>query len=642
MANRRSLIAVLSLAALLAGGAYAAKPHKKKTHAKPAATKPVPAPAPSTAPPPVPVDPNLITLDTVSGMAAAGAPRLALQLMDKYQPDFAKDPVGWMSWERERIFIHQASLDWKEVIARAGKMPAGASPEFRAWEQMQAADAWLHLGNGPKARALLQPIVWKSDPPPEGAELADLRRLLIRSYIADKRLDDAQTAVIRYRQDYPKDAGDWPILEARLYLKLGEPDEALDVLQTVGGPEANLLALLASLRSGEITPGDALGQAVGIGTDSKAAIDLRVHAWAAAAEAADDLKNPVARISALQNGLGLETGLLDQDDVFTLTPDMLWDAYLAYGQDLGNQLQLVVGDDQAWFVAASNQYDTAPIGAAALFSVVAYKGADPKQQDVAHWQFADLIQKQKAGDVVLRRLYLDSSRYKNVAAIPADVRYLLVDDVLEIPDIPLASQLMQGLDAPPPGTAASAWQLKRAHVFILGGEPDAGVAALHTLFAPDPTPPPAATTGVAAHAAPAPIDADEVLQVLFDLQTLHRDKDAIPFFETLLEMHLEPEQRRQMLYWTADSYKALEDYPKAAELYMRSAMLLDPFAMDQWAQTARYQAAQMLAKAGYIDDARNVYKGLLNATRDPAQQAVLEHDLQQLMLMPAKAAGKKP
>ena len=666
MAQRTRIIAVFSLAALLAAGmAFAAKAPKKKTHAKPAVTKLVPAPAPSTAPPPVAVDPNLITLDTVSGMAAAGAPRLALQLMDKYQPDFAQDPVGWMSWERERIFIHQASLQWQEVIDRTDKMPAGVGPDFRAWEEMQAADAWLHLGDGPKARALLQPILWKSDPPPEGAELADLRRLLIRSYIADQHLDDAQTAVIRYRQDYPKDAGDWPILEARLYLKLGQPDEALDVLQTVGGPEANLLALLASLRAGEIKPGDALGQAVKIGTDSKIATNLRVHAWVVAAEAADDLRNPVARISALQNGLGLETGLLDQDDVFTLTPDMLWDAYLAYGEDLGNQLRLVVGDDQAWFVAASNQYDTAPIGAAALFSVVAYdaqgrasaaggmepgaaKGSDSdQQQDVAHWQFAALIQKQKMGDVLLRWLYLDSSRFKSVAAIPADVRYLLVDDVLEIPDIPLASQLMQGLDAPPAGTAASAWQLKRAHVFILGGDPDAGIAALHALFTPEPAPaattaPTVATGTAAVPAAPAPIDADEVLQVLFDLQTLHRDKDAIPFFEILLEMHLEPEQRRQMLYWTADSYKALGDYPKAAELYMRSAMLLDPFAMDQWAQTARYQAAQMLAKAGYIDDARNLYKGLLNATRDPSQQAVLEHDLQQLMLMPAKPPGKEP
>ena len=636
MGTRTTRIAVLTLAALLATGGLAAKsPKKSKTPPKPVAT----TPAPPLATAPVPVDPALITLDTVSGMAAAGAPRLALELMDRDQPEFAKDPVGWMSWERERLYIYQSSRQWREVIDRAGILPAGIGDDFRVWEEMQAADAWLHLGDGARARALLQPIVWNTGAPPDARELADLRRLLIRSYVAEKRLDDAQIAVIRYRHDYPQDAGDWPILEARLYLKLGQPDAALDVLQSVSGPEANLLALLASLRSGDIEAGDAMAQAVRLANDSKSDTITRVHAWVVAAEAAEELKNPAARISAMQSGLGLETGLLDDDDVFALTPDMLWDAYLTYGEDLGNQLQLVVGDDQAWFVAASNRYDSAPVDAAALFCVVAYQAADPKQAKVAHWQFGDLVQKQKAGDVLLRLLYLDSSRFKDVDAIPADVRYLLVDDVLEVPDIPLASRLMQGLDAPPPNTPPSAWQMKRAHVFILGGDPEAGVAALHALFAPDPTP--AAGTANTAVPAAAPVDPDEVLQALFDLQTLHRDKDAIPFFEALLHAPLEPEQRRQMLFWTADSYKSLGDYPKAAELYMRSAMYNDPHSMDQWAQSARYQAAQMLAKAGYIDDARTVYKSLLNATRDPAQQAVLEHDLQQLMLMPAKSEPKK-
>ena len=646
MLNRIPMVFVLSLvAALLAGGgAWAKKPVKKHATKAPAAVTRVAAPAATTIAVPFattvgsPSDPNLLTLQTVSGMASAGAPRIALKLMDQYQPDFAADAVGWMSWERERIYIYQSGSDWQAVIGRAQHLPAGVGADFLAWEEMQAADAWLHLDDGVKARALLLPLVWDKDALPDDRELATLRRLIIRSYIVADRLDDAQSAVLRYRQDYPKDSGDWPLLEARLYLNTQQPEAALDVLQDVNGSEADMLALLASLRAGEIEPGDALGQAVKIGSDSKATESERVHAWVIAAEAADDLKNPVARISALQNGLGLQTGLLEQDDVFKLTPDMLWDAYIACGEELGNDQQLVVGDDQAWFLAASNRFDTDPIRAAALFSVVAWHAADPQQATVAHAQFATLIQKQSFGDVVLRRLYLDSSRFKGVTAIPADVRYLLVDDVLEMPDIPLASELMQGLDTAPTGVAADAWQLKRAHVFILGGDPDAGVAALKQLLSAqkDPAPAPVTATGAKPVApAAAPVDADDVLQVLFDLQTLHRDKDAIPFFEALLSEALVPEQRRQMLYWTADSYKALADYSKAAELYLRSAMLLDPYSMDQWAQTARYQAAQMLAKAGYIDDARNLYKGLLNATRDPSQQAVLQHDLQQLMLMPA-------
>ena len=566
-------------------------------------------------------------------MASAGAPRVALEIMDRDQPDPAKDIVGWMSWERGRIYIYQSNHAWKAVIERVAKIPAEATPDFHRWEAMQAADAWLHLGDGTKALALVQPLVWSAESVPDAETLAELRRLIIRSYTSMGKLDDAQAAVIRYRQDYPKDAGDWPLVEARLYLKLGQPQSALDVLQDVKGEEADMLALLASLRAGGTSPGDALGEAVHIGSDSTASTQKQVRAWLIAAEAADDLKNPVARIQALQDALGLQPVLIEQDDVFSVTPDMLWDAYESYGEDLGNDLQLVIGDDQGWFVAASNAYDSKPVDAAALFTVVAFQAGDPKQGAVAHGQFAELIQKQRYGDVLLRHLYLDSSRFKGPTSLPAEVRYVLVDDVLELPDIPLASQLMQGLDSPPPpepntkapdpAVADAAWQLKRAHVFILGGDPDQGVVALQKLIE-----------------SKAPVDTDDVLQEIFDLQTLHRDKQAIPLFEALLKTELQPEQHRQMLYWEADSEKAVGDYAKAAELYLRSAMLPGPFTMDQWAQTARYQAAQMLAQAGYLDDARNLYNGLLNATNDPAQQAVLQHDLQQLLLMTNKPGGE--
>ena len=662
MSKLRQLACCCLTVLVLDAGTAAAKP-TKKTHAKPTA-KTAPAAAGAAAPKTattaapaaasVPTDPAILALQAVSGMAEAGAPHLALEIMDRDQPGAAADPAAWMAWERERIYIYQSSHAWKAVIGRMAKLPKDATPGFRAWETMQAADAWLHLGDGAKALALVQPLVWSAA---DDRSLAALRQLIIRSYTAMGRLDDAQTAVIRYRQDYPKDVGDWPILEARLFLRLRQPDSALDVLDGMSGDEAQMLTLLASLRDGETAPGDAMAQAVAIGSDSKAPDQKRVWAWIVAAEAAEDLKNPIAHIEALQDALGLQPVLIDRDDVFKLDPDMLWDAYLAYGEDLGNQLQLVVGDDQSWFVAASNQYDSSPVDAAALFSVVAYHAGDPKQANVAQGQFATLIQGQRFGDVVLRHLYLDSKRFADPEDVPAEVRYLLVDDVLEEPDIPLASRLMQGLDEappPPPGAkgydakaAEAEWQLKRAHVFILGGDPAAGVAALHKLVDPPSQPAPAATTAPAAGSAQAATaaarlgyDVEDVLQVLFDLQTLHHDKDAIPLFEELLQQPLAPEQRRQMLYWTADSYKAVDDYAKAAELYLRSAMLPGPFTMDPWAQTARYQAAQMLAKAGYLQDARNLYNGLLSATRDPAQQAVLQHDLQQLMLLPAKSGSE--
>ena len=64
--------------------------------------------------------------------------------------------------------------------------------------------------------------------------------------------------------------------------------------------------------------------------------------------------------------------------------------------------------------------------------------------------------------------------------------------------------------------------------------------------------------------------------------------------------------------------------------------MTDPFAMDPWAQTARYRAAQELAGAGMLGDAKRQYSMLLNATADPARQAVLRHELQQLALEEAR------
>ena len=614
------VLAITLLLIALPGFAASKHPHKA-AHKK----APTPAPKAATQAPPAPNLSAVPSLQDIGNFVSAGAPNLALQFIDRDQPDFSQNPTGWLAWERERIYLYQFTGNWQAIIARASKLPAKVGADFRNWEDMQAAAAWLQLGKGHEARLILRQLIWNPQASPDDATLSQLRQLVLRSYLVDEDLADAKTAVIRYRQDYPNDAGDWPLLEARLFLRTGQPQAALDALRGSHGMDANLLKMLASLRSDAKSAAKIMKQAEKLGDDRKLPIPQRVHAWVVVSQAALALDNPVAQIEALQTGLGLQPGLLDKDPVFGITPEMLWDAYLNYGEDLGNQLQLVVGDDQAWFLAASNRYDSKPVRACALFSVVAVNAHTAQQQGVAHWQFASLIQKQKNGGVVLRHLYLDSSRFPAVASIPPDVRYILVNDVLAIPNIPLASKLMQGLDQPPPNTDPAVWQLQRAHVFILGGQPDAGIAALKQLFAGG-----------------ASFDPGDVLPVLFDLQTIGRNRDAIPFFQALLQANLTAEQQRQLLFWIADFYKGLGDYAQAAELYLRSATLTDPYSMDNWAKSARYQAAQMLAKAGDIDDARNVYQGLLNATSDPSQQALLRHDLQQLMLMPSKPNSTQP
>jgi tetratricopeptide (TPR) repeat protein len=83
----------------------------------------------------------------------------------------------------------------------------------------------------------------------------------------------------------------------------------------------------------------------------------------------------------------------------------------------------------------------------------------------------------------------------------------------------------------------------------------------------------------------------------------------------------------------ADSLQALEKYDEAAYLYLKSATLQDPMAMDPWAQTGRYHAAKALAEAGLVEDARQIYSSLLRATRDASRRAVLENEIQRLHLV---------
>ena len=126
---------------------------------------------------------------------------------------------------------------------------------------------------------------------------------------------------------------------------------------------------------------------------------------------------------------------------------------------------------------------------------------------------------------------------------------------------------------------------------------------------------------------------DRFLQVLFDLQTLKRDKEAIALFNALQPRLTTAKQQRELLFWMADSYKSLGQQEQAGYLYLRSATLLDGVGLDPWGQTARFFAAESLADAGLINDSRNLYQGLLKVAQDANRKMVLRQRLQHLQLM---------
>ena len=628
----RSVVCLLViLGASLAPPAHAAAPRPAKPPAAaPAATPDVAAPVVEPEPPPA----WAAAVEEVRRLVRSGAPDLALARVDLVQPEPAVDLAAWTAWEEVRFDILQARRDWRALAARAAALPEAAPAPLRTRAAQLRADALLELGDAEAALAAARRMLFDGDAPPDAATLDRARRQVVRAHAGAGAYADAAIAIQRHRQDDAKGAAAWRSLEAELLLRGGDPQRARVALGNRADSRSRALALLADLRRGSIEPAPALKAAIDLASELAVKPDVpaanRALAWAVAAEAAAAAKLPEARIAALEKALVAQGRDPDRRALLAVTSDDVWAAYRELGLALGNQLELVVGSERDWFLAASNRFDSEPVAARALSFVIAETAFDPDQRVVADWQFAQLVARDRDGGALLERLYLSGTRFARPEDVPAPVRYLLIDPTLALPDIPLASRLLPGLDAPPEGADPAEWHLRRARVFVLAGRIEEGLAALDALLASG-----------------APFEVDRFLQVVFDLQTLEQHRGALRYLEPLLAQPLPAAQHRELLFWTADSHAALGEHAEAARLYLGSATALDPFAMDPWAQTARYRAAQEMAAGGLYADARRQFVALQNATSDPARQAVLRHELQQLALAaekarPAEAAPARP
>lgn len=556
-------------------------------------------------------------LDELTGLAQAGAPELAVAEMDRLQPPFSQDQQVWMQWERERIRILAAMKNWKRLANRLAGLPQGLPDEFLRWAAVERARALLELGDGKGARRLLSGLIWdggEHDP----AEFATWRRLIVRSYLVDKDTEDAYAAMVRYRQDYGDEGGESALLTARVLLARGQPEDAAALLADVDSPEAQALLLLARLRSEAVSARRVLVDARSLASQEGLEPRIRQMAWAVTAEAAADGKDFASRIVALEAVFGHWREVPLTDGLFPITADSLWQAYQDYAQVVGNREQLLIGDDPAWFAAAEASGAMYPVRTRSLYAMLALDAYSPEDRLEAHRHLMDVLLQQDGGAEVLRQLYLGSQHFPELGRVPQPVRQVLADTAIGEGDLTLASGLMQGLEAPPGEQDRFLWHLRQAKVFILAGDYGPGEEVLSKLVA-----------------GASELDrnqVDRLMQPIFDLQTVGQHDAAYALFQGLLGAVADDQLKRELLYWMADSRFAQGRFDDAGFLYLRSAIFKDPKAMDPWAQTARYQAAKALAKAGLLDDARNLYRQLLAATTDPARRAVLRRDLQQLWL----------
>jgi len=558
-------------------------------------------------------------LNDIARLAKGGASQLALALLDKEQPEYAGDGTQWMRWERMRVRILEQRGEWQRLKVHLAQLPAGLPEDFRQWAQTRRARA-LILGDHPvQARQLLRALIWGGAVSSD--DLPQWRQLVMQSYLREGRVDDAYVAMLRYHQDYGEGGDDEILMRARVLFASGHPAEARSLLAGLAKETtAGLLLKLARLRSGESAESILAALRNVKGVDDYTPLQRYLY-YGVMAEAAAAAADPAFVTIALEKWYAQERPVDNWSELFRFSADRLWRSYLDYGLEVGNNKQLLIGNDEAWFKLAADTEKRYPVRKRSLYAVLAQKAFSPASREKAGIELVHLLQQQDNGMAVVQQLFLNSSRYDNRHPVPPGVAYLLVDQAIREGNLSMASRLMRQLPEPPKDVDKFPWQMRRVKVFILAGDNKSAVSLLRSLL------PLAPSLGKEQR--------DQFIQLLFDLQNIGDNESAYRLLNALYQRLPNLDVRRELLFWMGDSRVAQKQYVAAARLYLRSATLIDTDAMDPWAQTARYKAAQTLAKGGMLDDAAYIYTQLLRVTKSPDRRAVLHHELEQVRMRQA-------
>lgn len=561
-------------------------------------------------------------------IAQSGAVSLALKSIDGQQQtlDIKNNLAAWLEWERERLSIYQLGQRWQLLQQRVAAYEDGLPDNFYFWAKQQQIDALLILKEGQQARYILHNLIWskkaKSDKEVRihTQWLPLWQKRVIKSYLVDNEKSDALLAAQRYYQDYRSDEIEDRLLRARILLINKREEEVVELLmKDTKHPEGGMLYLLAQLRSKERPARKVLQSALRQMRGKWASEKLKYMLWAVVAESAKRSGDWPSTANALEFVLAGSKNIELPAGLFHFSATTLWNAYIDYASYLGNRAQFLIGNDQQWLNAAVKAEKKEPVKARSLYAMVMLKGQSNETRMRATKGFLNLMHKRKRGAVLIMQLFLKSEFFKTLKSVPAPIRYDLVNIALSRSNIDLASNLMTTIKVAPVGVDSYQWQLRRARIFVLGGKAEKGSESLKDLLSQNKT-----FTRE---------QLDQFLQVVFDLQTVKEHESAYQLFFAILPKIDDVALQREIYYWMADSRKAQQDYAAAARLYLRSAMHAGNNGLDPWGQTARYQVAEMLAKADFLQDAHALYQQLLNVTKEPARRAVLKHELQKLWLL---------
>ncbi len=549
---------------------------------------------------------NAASPEEANQLVRGGASASALEMVTREQPAASLDANGWQAWERVRLAALAEQEAWQALETRISSYGPDIPDEFVARANGYRLQALLHSGRGAEAREMLRAALWQGVAPDNQARL---RQAVIDSYLADGRVADAYAAWQRLRQDYPQSSEELQLLGARVCLLNARPLEALTLVADLDRSEARSLGLLARLRAGRLAPKAAIDEArAAIAWNPDEAPILRATA-AEAAHAAGDRATAIVMLEQLFAGPDSNGDIFQ---LFGLTPDALWDAYLGLAQ-VALQQGHISGDEQV--LKAADASAKTPVRRRALLAQVALKGGTVERREQAAKAFDEAILALPDGRRLLTKLWLHSARFAKPEQLPVSVRSQLMalGALAPVGAAPAAPPTSPAAATPPSALQGS--KVERARIAIAAGD-------LTT-----------ATTLLKERVSAVPAVGQEEAEALLGALLLLRPRDEATAGE-LLDRYAtgiqNPRLKREALFWLAESRLAQGRDGEAAELYLRAALLPGAEARDPLSQSARFQAARAFIRADRPAEAAAQYQRLLETTDDPDMKRLLQRALDQL------------
>jgi len=520
---------------------------------------------------------------SVRAMLNAGARELALARVDALQPRDAAAPL-WTVWEGLRCDILGRLNRREALLARVSALRVEKIAPGLNGCLLEAARAALGQKDPQAARAHAAKLLWHANV--SESEAKAVRLIVIESYVAEERADDAFRSMLRFQQDFQPLERAVTERFAEAMLDMGRDSDALNWVRT---GDSTPIRLILQLRSGVLTADAVIAQ-------SRAALARNPRYWGAIHEAGVRSGNGSVQVEALERML--QHADAHDESAQSEAARRLWQAYVSTAQAVGNREQLLVGDDGAWADYAARRLGADAFLSRAVYAYLAQRSQRPDIRRNAQLQLAFSLYSNGLEATALRAL---RHMGLQVEALDEQARYILGTIAAKHNDAALARELWRGLSTPA-NVNAIEWQLTLARTALQAGDAAASADTVDRLLA--------------GRASVSPQLAQRILdlgQEMLDLRTIAA---AHKVYGLLVPLAGDADAR-EALFGLARAEELGGDAAGAAAYYLRSALLVQATVPDALSFQARLLAALNLMRAGLKDDARTQFEWLLKNAKDP-------------------------